>query len=132
MYPAVGREEERAGEDMAQRKQKFEPTKALLWEGESDAGEKKQDRNKRLVVEDHLRDVKQREGKQLVVGHAFNASPRRLGQVDSREFEASLVYRVSCRPVRDIQQYRISNKQNKAQWREGRQVRETHRNNGQF
>lgn len=72
MYPVVGREEERTGKDMAQRKQKFEPTKTLLWEGESDAGEKKQDRNKRLVVEDHLRDVKQREGKLHVVAHAFN------------------------------------------------------------
>lgn len=40
MYPVVGREEERAGKDMAQRKQKFEPTKTLLCEVESDAGEK--------------------------------------------------------------------------------------------
>lgn len=36
---------------MAQRKQKVEPTELLLWEAESDAGEKKQDRNKRLAVE---------------------------------------------------------------------------------
>ena len=83
-------------------------------------------------MDDHLRDVKQREAKQLVGGHAFNSSPRRQRQVDFCEFEASLVYRVSRRPFRDIQQYCISNKQNKAQRREGRQVRETHRNTGQF
>lgn len=59
--------------------------------------------NKRLVVEDHLRDGWQRQGKLHVVAHAFNSSPGRQGQVESREFKASLVYRVSCKPVRDTQ-----------------------------